>query len=341
MNYSKLLCSAIMFLVLIAWSSVFAGTLSCSVATTCPSGTVIYRMSGTSNAHAELPTQALYTQLVCCTGVTGLGTACTGTFATALKLSGTTNAHVQQTGSYANSACISVPTGGTVSIGYQATNCTGFDTTLGSMSGVTNAHVGDGAAYTTKICGTAAAAAGTLTVDIVDATGSPVPSPTMAMGAVTFSFTYQTTNGTFGVSTQKVRVNNTTTNPQWTLTIAANAGPTAFWDGVASDYDFNDPTAGAVDGSDADSLGGQMTINPSGATITPQSGCTNTGLTLGTSASYSEGVTNTITLLTAGASAGTSCYWDTTGIAISQTIPREQPAASDYDINMTLTVTAI
>lgn len=135
-----------------------AGTLSCSVATTCPSGTVIWRMQNITNAHAELPSQALYTQLVCCSGVTGLGTACTGTFATALKLSGTTNAHSEQgtQTNYANSACIAVPTGGSVSIGYQATNCTGFDTTLGSMSGATNAHLGDGTAYTTKICGTAA-----------------------------------------------------------------------------------------------------------------------------------------------------------------------------------------
>ena len=150
---------------------VYAGTLSCSVATTCPSGTVIWRMSGTSNAHAELPSQSLYTQLVCCSGVTGLGNACTGTFATALKLSGVTNAHVEQNSqaNYANNACISVPSGGSVSIGYQATNCTGFDTTLGSMTGTTNAHVGDGTAYTTKICGTAAgAAAQSLTFSISD-----------------------------------------------------------------------------------------------------------------------------------------------------------------------------
>lgn len=150
---------------------VYAGTLSCTVATTCASGTVIWRMSGTSNAHAELPSQTLYTQLVCCSGVTGLGTSCTGTFATALKLSGTTNAHSEQNSqtNYTNSACISVPSGGSVSIGYQATDCATFDTTLGSMSGTTNAHVGNGTAYTTKICGTAAgAAAQSLTFSISD-----------------------------------------------------------------------------------------------------------------------------------------------------------------------------
>jgi hypothetical protein len=154
---------------------VFAGTLSCSVTTAAAcTGTVIWRMSGATNAHAELPSQAnaaYANNVVCCSGVTGLGNACTGTFATALKLSGVTNAHSEQNSqvNYANNACISVPSGGSVSIGYQATNCTGFDTTLGSMSAVTNAHVGDGTAYTTKICATAAeAVAQTLTFSISD-----------------------------------------------------------------------------------------------------------------------------------------------------------------------------
>ena len=180
---------------------------------------------------------------------------------------------------------------------------------------------------------------GTLTVDIVDSGGNPVASPSMAMGAVTFSFNYQTANGTFGVSTEKIRVENTTANPEWTLTIAANGGSTAFWDSAGTDYDFNDPTAEAGDGGDADSLGGQMTIDASGGTLGGT--CSATDITKGSSSSFSEGVTDSVTLLTAGASADTSCYWDLTGVSISQTIPVEQPAASDYSINMTLTVAAI
>jgi len=164
---SSLLISGLVFLKIVR-----AGTLSCVVrASTCSGGeTAIWRMSGTSNAHAELPSQSNYSQLVCCSGVTGLGTACTGTFATALKLSGTTNAHAEQNSqsNYANSACISVSSGGSVSVGYQSTNCTGFDTTLGSMTGTTNAHVGDGTAYTTKICATATGASQTLTFSISD-----------------------------------------------------------------------------------------------------------------------------------------------------------------------------
>lgn len=151
----------------------WAGTLSCTVATTCPSGTVIYRMSDTSNAHGELASQSNYTQLVCCSGVAGLGNSCSGTYATALKLSGVTNAHTEQNteSNYAQSACISVPSGGAVSIGYQASNCTGYDTTLGSINGTTNAHAGDASAYTTKVCGTASGAAPqTLTFSISDNT---------------------------------------------------------------------------------------------------------------------------------------------------------------------------
>jgi hypothetical protein len=337
--FSALFISGIFFIHL-----VYAGTLSCTVrSSTCSGGEVeIFEMQNTTNSTAGL-SAASYNNLVCCTGVTGLGNSCSGTFATALKLSGTTNAHVRQ-GTLADypsatNACISVPGGSSVSVGYQATDCTGYDTILGSMIGTTNSHIGDGnwVNGTTKICATAAGG-GTLSVDIVDSGGTSVPSPTMGMGAVTFSFPYQTANGTFGVSTQKVRVNNTTLNPQWSLTLAATGGATAFWNGTPADYDFNDPTANAVDGGDADSYGGQMTMDASAGTLGGT--CSATGITKGSSASFSEGVTNSITLLTAGATADTNCYWDFTGISVSQTIPAEQ-AADNYSIDMTLTVTAI
>ncbi len=164
-NQWKLFLTIAAIIGLVSVQSVNAGTLSCSITTAAAcTGTVIWRMSGATNAHAELPSQttaAYASNVVCCSGVTGLGTSCAGTFATVLKLSGVTNAHSEQNSqaNYANNACMSVTSGGTVSVGYQATNCTGFDTTLGSMSGTTNAHVGDGTAYTTKICGTATAGA--------------------------------------------------------------------------------------------------------------------------------------------------------------------------------------
>ena len=171
-----LFLATVLFFVLSFEHIAYAGTLSCSITTAAAcTGTVIYRMSGTSNAHAELPGQAnanYDSNVVCCSGVTGLGNACSGTFATALKLSGVTNAHSEQNSqvNYANNACISVPSGGSVSVGYQATNCSGFDTTLGSMTGATNAHSGDGTAYTTKICATASGGSQSLTFSISDNT---------------------------------------------------------------------------------------------------------------------------------------------------------------------------
>jgi len=322
---------------------VYAGTLTCTVrAATCSGGeTEIFEMQNTANSHAGL-SAASYNNLVCCSGVAGLGNSCSGTFAPALKLSSTTDAHVRQ-GTLADypgaaDACISVPTGGAVSVGYQATNCAGFDTTLGSMIGTTNSHVGDGswANGTTKICATAAPP-GTLSVDIVDAGGVSVPAPSITMAATTLSFAFQTASGTFGASAQKIRINNTTIDSLWTLTLAAAAGPTALWSAGTPKYDFNDPTGSAGDGGDADSYGGRLTMDPSLGTLGGT--CATTGITKGSAASFSEGVTDSVTLLTAGATASTTCLWDLTGVGVSQTIPAEQ-LASSYSINMTLTVTA-
>ncbi len=181
---------------------------------------------------------------------------------------------------------------------------------------------------------------GVLNVDIVDSSGDSVANPSLTMSALSFSFTHQTSTGTLGTSSEKIRITNTTINPQWTLTIAPTEGSTAFWDGSAADYDFNDPSPNASDGPDADSLGGQMTIDPSGATITPQPGCSTTGLSLGSSTAFNEGSVDSITLISAGSSAATNCYWDLTNVDVSQTIPPEQAVSSDYTLNMTLTITA-
>ena len=181
--------------------------------------------------------------------------------------------------------------------------------------------------------------AGSLSVDIVDSTGVSVSSPSISMSEKTFDFSNQNSTGTFGASSQKIRVNNTTGSPSWTLSLAAVGGSTDFWNG-STDYDYNDPSSNANDGSDSDSLGGQMSLNPSNGTITPQSGCSNTGLSLGSSSSYNEESSiNSITLMSSTASASTNCYWDLTGVSVNQSIPREQPAGS-YSIRMVLTIVA-
>lgn len=164
MNYIKkirifleIFCLALFFALTFS-SSAQASTLSCSLTTAAScSGTVVLRLSGATNAHAELSSQttANYaSNVICCTGITGLGTSCSGNYANIIKLSGVTNGHVEQNTqtNYANNACLSV-TAGTVTIGYQANDCTGYDTIVASMQKITNSHAGGPAAYSEyKIC---------------------------------------------------------------------------------------------------------------------------------------------------------------------------------------------
>lgn len=212
-------------------STVYAGTLSCSVTTAAAcAGAVIWRMSGVTNAHAELPSQATAAydnNVVCCSGVTGLGNSCSGTYATALKLSGTTNAHIQQSGSYPQSACISVPSGGSVSIGYQATDCATYDTTLASMKATTNSHVGNTTAYSEyKICGTAAGSSPVYSVSITPAGDISYGFVSLSNSTTTIGSTYTKTATNDGNVAEKLNVKSSdaTVGTGWTLasTIGAN-----------------------------------------------------------------------------------------------------------------------
>ncbi len=177
---------------------------SCTVSTTCSSGVVMMRMSSTTNAHAELASQSLYPDLVCCTGPTGLGNSCSsGTYADFLDLSSTTNAHVEQNdqGNYTEKACIQVPTGGTVTVGYQDNNCSGYDTTVLSIASSTDSHVGTSTAYTRKVC--ASVTQPTLTF-IVDSSSQDLNVTPGALAATTSKLYAKTNNPSgFNVSTQK------------------------------------------------------------------------------------------------------------------------------------------
>ncbi len=147
--------------IFIPFSHLYAA-LSCSVTTigAC-SGTVILRMSGSTNAHSELPSQSnnnYDNNVVCCTNSpSSIGNSCSGNFQIAAKISGVTNGMIQEStiNTYPNNVCLSDETGNdTVTVGYQDTNCTGYDTTLLSISASDNAHAGDGSTYTRKICAT-------------------------------------------------------------------------------------------------------------------------------------------------------------------------------------------
>lgn len=181
-----------------------------------------------------------------------------------------------------------------------------------------------------------------LSVDIVDASGNSVVSPSASLTTATAGFDCQTVTGTVGTNEQRIRVTNTTTSPAWTVAIAATSGATGLWDSGANNYDFNDPSgtpAGCGDGADADTRPGQLTLNPSVGTTTPQTGCTTTGVTRGSGAGFNEGVSNSLTLISASSSAATNCYWDLTGISASQTIPATQPAGT-YTLSLTITAVA-
>jgi hypothetical protein len=154
----------IFFILLISIPLVYANAgISCSITTSgACTGTVLMRMSGSTNAHAELPSggTAVYNNnVICCSGVIGLGNSCVASnkeiFA---RLSGVTNAHVEKNTetnvNYTQNACISSSfSGDEITIGYQATDCTGYDTTLFSMANTpTNSMVGIPTAYNNKVC---------------------------------------------------------------------------------------------------------------------------------------------------------------------------------------------
>ncbi len=190
---------------------------------------------------------------------------------------------------------------------------------------------------------------GTLSVDIVDGSYVTVGSPSVAMSAATFSFACQSSTGTFGTASEKLYVKNPdAADSGWVVSLAAAATSTT-WSSAGTGFDFNDPaTAGCADSSgtqDTDTLAGQMTVNPSAGTLAVGqcSSCATTNVTKGSSAAFDavNGTpVNSITILTGAAASNDIGDWTLTGVTISQTIPAEQPAASDYAISLTLSIVA-
>jgi hypothetical protein len=184
---------------------------------------------------------------------------------------------------------------------------------------------------------------GTISVDIVDGSLIAVPAPSVAMESVTFGFTCQAAEGVFGMETQQIYVKNPdAADAGWAVSLAA-ADPTASWVSAGLDMDFNDPTtSGCSDsGTDADAYRGQMTVDPSVGTLAVGAclSCVTTNVTKGSSAAFNEDTAaNSITILTGAAGSDDIGDWILTGVAISQTIPPEQPAASDYTISLVLTI---
>jgi hypothetical protein len=213
------LASGLIFLVAVAlalFSISEAGTLVCTVGTSC-ADTRVFKMDALTNAHAGLATST-YTQIVCCSGVTGLGTNCSGTYGVVGRLSADTNAHFEYGTSTtpvydANPICLSA---NSVTIAYQSGNCTGYDTTIASVSNTsgTNAHVGDGSAYTTKVCGTASAPS-IISVSVSDGAINYGVVPLSASSTTEGSDSQTVTNDGSGAETFSIKGQNTAC--PWTL----------------------------------------------------------------------------------------------------------------------------
>ncbi len=178
----------------------------------------------------------------------------------------------------------------------------------------------------------ALAASPVLSHDIVNGAGASVANPTVAMSTLTKTFTCQTATGTLGTASQKIRVSNSTDNPAWSLSIAATGGQSAVWQAGANTYAYNNAAGSGC-------TGGQLTITPSQAGVSASSGCSTSGVTAGSSGSFTAGSVNAVTLLSAATPAAIDCSWDMQNISLSQKVPANQ-ASGAYNIGLTLTLTA-
>jgi hypothetical protein len=188
---------------------------------------------------------------------------------------------------------------------------------------------------------------GVFSTDVVNHTGTPVASPSVAMSPVTSSFNCTGSTGTLGTNDQRVRVTNRSAGTGWSLAIAATDGNTALWSSGSAVYDFNDPSGsppGCAAGGDGDTYAGLLSLNFDNETVTPESdwsGCTSTGLSNGSDTGFDEGVTDSIQIGQASSLQGApnGCYWDFQNIGLNQQIPAGQPHGN-YSLNLTVTLVA-
>lgn len=177
-------------------------------------------------------------------------------------------------------------------------------------------------------------AVGSLSAAIVDGTGQLITQPNIAFSPLYMLHQCQTATGLLGEATKRLRITNDIATNGWSASIAPTQGSGATWQSGVGQYDFNNPA-----GSPTGCAAGQLSLAPQASVITPQSGCSATGINRGANASFSAGTTEVVTLLTASAATPRFCYWDVTNIGLSQQIPAYQPPG-DYSLDMTITVVA-
>ena len=189
-----------------------------------------------------------------------------------------------------------------------------------TLSNPTNAVLGTNTLYTYTI----EDEDGALTLDIVDDLGDEVLDPQVIMSGITTNFQNQVSTGSLGVSTQKIRLSNTTQSNEWSVSIAATNGNTEVWSDGTDSFDYNDVTAG------------QLTLDPSLATVVRDDSGSIAGISLGGESSFLQGTLDSITLFSS-TTAANMHHYDLTGIQLSQFVPSVQ-ADGDYVLNLMITV---
>lgn len=175
--------------------------------------------------------------------------------------------------------------------------------------------------------------AGTLSANILQSDdATPVASPSVNFGSLGRAFTCQTATGTLGDTNDLLNVTNMAANNGWTLALAATGGDSATWTSGSNTYNYNNATGSGC-------TNGQMTVNPSVATITTDcsSVCNAVTVNKGASTTYVSGTTSSVTLMSTSSGTGWAGY--ITGVSLSQKVPANQPSGS-YSLPMTLTITA-
>lgn len=170
---------------------------------------------------------------------------------------------------------------------------------------------------------------GSLAVDLVDASFATVVAPVVAFAPIEASMTTSTSTATLGTPTEQILVSNPDAAANgWTTSIGSTG--TRWQDARDTvNFAFNSDVAAS----------GQLSINPSAATLANGLSTAGvTGVSTGSASNFSSTVSS-ITLLDADATAAHIGDWTLQNVVLSQTIPAMQ-ASADYSLPMMISVVA-
>ena len=159
---------------------------------------------------------------------------------------------------------------------------------------------------------------------------TPVSDPIFKMETKSVQLSSQNSEGEFGNNnTLLCIVNPGAADNGWILTLnATNPGVSEWATGDGKKYKYNDRYISQ----------GSLTVDPSVSTLAVFSPYTRTGITMGSSARFSG--SDSVTLMSASASADDFWRGKIKGIKLKQYIPSRQPSGV-YMLPMTQTITAL